>query len=487
LEFDKKTYIQAVQESHLAFMAHNWKAVDDFTIGFHTERICSRIDKAIEDYRNGKSSYISIAVHPRSGKSQIVSKYLPPHFLGEFPDNNVLSTTYNQSQAYKFSFGALSVVKSDEYKEIYPNIKLEKTSVGEWSVRDFKKDIEGTVTAASLSGGLSGKGAHLAILDDYVANREKAESPTIRDKTWAAFTDDFMTRLAPVHIVIILATPWHISDVRGRIKKKMEEDSHFPKFEFIQFPAKAEHYTGKGKYPGKYLFKERFNDEWYERQYATLDRYSAAALFDCSPVVKEGAILDTSSIKYHDNLDKFPKRIKWARVWDLGHYSKKGHKKNDPTGGSLIGFRQIAYNRVLRLPVLEMWVKDYIEFNKNPVVRDRRIIDQIAIDGPEVDLVFESTADSIDTVGYIMEKIRAIKRVHKVTVTKSKSTRVAPLEVIFEQGRVNILKGNWNRRWLEGIEQFDGSERTHDEMIDNASSAFQYLVNNKVKQKGANY
>ena len=469
-------------------MAYTWKAVDEFTIGFHTEKICARIDRAIEDYRKGKSSYISIAIHPRSGKSQIVSRYLPSHFLGEFPDTNILSTTYGMSQAYSFSTAALNVVKSAEYKDIYPDIQLKRSAAANWTVQSPRGKEEGSVTAASLLAGLAGKGAHLALLDDYCKSRESAESPTIRDKTWSAFADDFMTRLAPVHIVIILATPWHVDDVRGRIKKKMEEDIHFPKFEFIDFPARAVDYTGKGKYPGKFLFKERFNDKWYESMYSVLGRYSAASLMDCNPTIRGGNILSTANIQFHDTLEAFPVKIKYARVWDLGHKSRKKKSSNsDPTGGTLLGFRKIGENRELRIPILEIWVKDYIEFNVSSPKRDDAIFEQIIIDGPAADLVFESTLDSVDTVNQVSSKLGTVKKIYKLNVSKSKSVRIAPLEGVFEAGRVHILKASWNRRWIEGIAQFDGSETTHDEMIDNLSSGYEHLVLSRTHQVGAQY
>lgn len=480
--------ILKLRGSHLLFMWKTWKAVDKFTAGFHTQKICSRIDKAIEDYRNGKSSYISIAVHPRAGKSEMISKYLPPHFLGEFPDNNVLSTTYNMDQATKFSGGALNVIKSDEYKEIYPDIQLKSNAVKAWSVRSPDKDIDGEVKACSLHAGLAGKGAHLAILDDYCANREDAESPTIRNKSWSAFTDDFMTRLAPVHIVIILATPWHVDDIRGRIKKKMEEDEKFPAFEFMDFPARSEHYEGAGDYTGDFLFTERYTKEWYDRMYATLGRYSSASLMDCNPVIRGGNILDVTQLNYHDTLDDFPQRIKYARVWDLGHKRKKKKTgSSDPTGGTLLGFRKIGMNTELRIPILELWIKDYIEFSTASPERDRRILEQVHVDGGLVDLVMEGTLDSIDTVNQVAEKIQKVKRTHIITVSKGKVIRIAPMESMFEMGRVHLLKASWNKRWLEGVEQFDGSETTHDEMIDNMSTGYDHLVKNKSRQRGASH
>ena len=214
-------------------------------------------------------------------------------------------------------------------------------------------------------------------------------------------------------------------------------------------------------------------------QYATLGPYAANSLFNCNPTIREGNILDITNIKYHDSLKDFPTRITYARVWDLGHKDKKGSKKaqkSDPTGGTLLGFRKIGMNTELKIPIVELWVKDYKEFMEKSPKRDRMITDTIYTDGPEVECVMESTADSMDAVNQLITKLKAVKIIRKINVTKSKTIRIAPMEAVFAIGNVHILKAGWNDRWIEGIQEFDGSDSVHDEMVDNISTGYEYLV-----------
>ncbi|MFW9882057.1 MAG: terminase large subunit domain-containing protein [Candidatus Thorarchaeota archaeon] len=485
----EEAYVQAVRESHLAFMAHCWRGVSPFTMGFHTKKICNRIDKALEDYKNGISSYIVFGVHPRAGKSQIISRNLPPHFLGEFPDRNVIMTTYDQDLALGFSLDAFRLVEQDEYKQIYSDVKTVKKAAKNWQVESIQRGKQrGNVYASSMRSGITGRGADLGIIDDYCKGREEAESIAIRDRTWNSFTNDFMTRLSPVHIVIILATPWHIDDIRGRIKKEMEEDPEFPRFEFLDFPAKKIDYISDDKtYDNEYLFEERYSKKWYLSMYSVLGSYASAALMDCSPIVRGGNILDTTNIKYHDSLQEFPTRIRYARIWDLGH-QVKSKKRKDPdfTGGTILGFKKIGYNRDLKIPILELWVQNYIEFRGKSTGRDRLIIQQLYLDNPEYDLVFESTTDSIDAVNNLVQKLRGSKRIYTISVTKAKDIRILPMEPIFEAGNVHVLKASWNKRWMQGLQAFDGSGSTHDEMVDNISSGYDHLVrrNSGLKRVG---
>ena len=273
------------KRSHLCFMQHTWMKKDSpFFIGFHTRKICERIDRAFEDFRNGQSTYLLINVHHRAGKSDIVSRYLGPHFLGEFPSEEVMQVTYQANLAISFSSFGRNIFRSEKYEKIYPNICLSKETnkKNEWVITDKNnKLLGGKLYASGLQSGLTGSGFALGILDDYCSGRAEAESIVQRDNAWEAFTNDFMTRAAPVSIVIVLATIWHWDDISGRIKNEMQQNEYFPKFEILQFPARARDYKGEGTYIGKYLFLERFNEKWYDTQYATLGKYSAAALLDC--------------------------------------------------------------------------------------------------------------------------------------------------------------------------------------------------------------
>ena len=230
------------KRSHERFMQHCWqKKTESFLVGIHTHYICKIIDNAFEKLKKGESSFLVITVPFRHGKSDCISRYLPAHFLGEFPDYEVLLATYSLNLSYSYSKFSRSVVESSEYSEIYPDIKIAKDSksVQQWGLSDNM----GTMTATALGATVTGRGYHLGILDDYCSSRADAESETIRNKTWESFTNDFLTRRANKSITIILATPWHQDDIIGRLKQITSKESElydpeFPPFKFLSFPAK---------------------------------------------------------------------------------------------------------------------------------------------------------------------------------------------------------------------------------------------------------
>lgn len=470
LEDEKK---DKAKSHHIKFMDYNWRKKDNFIHGFHTEKICERIDHAFEDFRAGKSTYLLINVHHRSGKSDIVSRYLGAHFLGEFPEKEVMQVSYSAQKAESFAAFGRNVFKSDKYDDLYPGIKLstETNKKSEWHI----KDASGKLFASGLTSGLTGAGYHLGILDDYCAGRLEAESQTKRDNMWSCFTDDFMTRAAPVSITIVLATQWHWDDISGRIREEMKKNINFPRFEELVFPAKAMDYLGPGKYPSEYLFLERFSRQWYLEQYATLGPYSAAALLDCNPYSRTGGILSTDGIVIHEDIAReFPSLtdIAWWRVWDVAHTAKQ-RVKDDPdyTSGTILAFRKEGND-----PVPHLYIRDVKRIRETADKRDSFMKMSARIDGHFVHQGIEDSLDSKDAYHYIKKAIPDISWT-KIQVKGDKLVRATPLEPIFAApGHVHIAKAVWNDDWINEVIKFDGLGKTHDDQIDNMSAGYQQLM-----------
>jgi predicted phage terminase large subunit-like protein len=409
----------------------------------------------------------------------MVSRYLAPHFLGEFPCDEVMQVTYKAEFAASFSAFGRNVMRSERYKRLYPNIQLSEDTnkKNEWLIADSNgKNTGGKLFASGLHSGLTGNGFSLGILDDFCSGRAEAESLVQRNNAWEAFTDDFMTRMAPIGIVIILATQWHWDDIIGRIQKAMQDDDNFPKFESLSFPAKARNYKGEGKYTGKYLFLERFTEDWYKSQYATLGQYSAAALLDCNPQIRTGGQLSTDGIVFQD-IKEFPDlfRIKYARIWDLAH-TKKQRTKDDPdyTSGTVLAFQEVPGD-----PVLHLWVKHVMRIREGANKRDAKIKQVATIDGTFIRQAIEDSPDAKDAYQYITKALPQIS-FNKINISGGdKTVRATPLEPIFETpNHVHVAKGDWNLDWLDEIMKFPGG--THDDQVDNLSAGYIFLVKNKM-------
>lgn len=447
---------------------------NEMMVGFHTRKICERIDKAIEDYRNGISSFLLISVPPRHGKSQITSRYLPPHFMAEFPGSEVMSVSYGTDLATSFSEQARAIVGTHEFKELYPKTYLpfDSSAKSDWKL-NTEDQMPSSLKALGLTAGLNGKGYNLGILDDYLKNRKEAESADTREKIWQAFINDFLTRRAPVSITIIVATQWNVDDINGRIRVKMRKDDNFPKFDVISFPAKAKDYKGEGEYETEYLFQKRFGKKYYLEQYATLGKYNAAALLDCNPRIRGGSVLSTDHIEWVDPDDPriiYLKEQKY-RVWDLAHTAKE-KAKDDPdyTSGTKLLFTKPTKED----PIPHLWVFDVVRCRENSPKRDKIIKKTAENDGHFVKQGVETSLDSKDAYYHLRSAMPDINW-NKINIAGKgdKLVKAGPLEPIFEApGHVHVIRGDWNEDWLDEVEQFKGDGKLHDDQIDNLSSGY---------------
>lgn len=474
--------------NHLDFYKYFWKTQtqDKLYIGLHTKYICQEIDRAIENLKKGESTYLLITVPPRHGKSDMVSRYLPAHFMGLFPDKDVILATYSSSLAFDLSKDARKIVRTPEYKEIFgKELAKDSSAVDSWKMNNGK----GTVTASGLLSGITGKGGNLLILDDYCASRESAESEVMREKTWNSFTNDFMTRRSPTSIVIVLATQWHVDDVIGRIKQKNDltndnYDAEFPKFKILSFPAEngdfdIEEKDGSishVKYDYLFIDQEingkhyegRFQSKYYDQSRAILGDYSYQALYLCDPTTRGGNLLKLDKIKFHDTLDDFPK-VKFGRFWDLAHTAKQTQKSDpDWTSGTLLTYTKNKDG------LWELWIKDVQHYRLSSPERDNMIRATTDKDGMSVPVVVEESLDAKDTVYALQTALMGRRKVQGIKIKHGdKVSRMSYVEPIFEAGSVHILRAGWNLDWLNEARSFPSGK--HDDMMDNITAGYEFF------------
>ena len=474
------------QRKHENFIRFCWQNPSSpFLVGIHTREVCRIIDNAFSDFRNGKSVFLIITIPFRHGKSDCISRYLPAHFLGEFPDCDVMLATYSMSLAQEFSRFGRRLIRSDEYKKLYPEICISKESAS--TQRWLIKGHLGGVSAGSLSAGLTGKGYHLGLLDDYCGSRADAESETIRNSMWEHFTNDFFTRRAPQSMTIILATPWHTDDIIGRIRKRIdinsdEYDPKFPKFQLISFPAKngsVDIYEKNRNVYGdlnfhkkhidyEYLFLERFSKEWYEEQFASLGTYSSSALLQCNPQIRGGNLFVTDKIQYHDSVSDFP-NTKYIRVWDYAHTAKQT-QKDDPdwTSGTLLAYTKVE-------GVWHLWIKNVARIRAKAPERDAYVRSVTEKDGSGVAVYVENSVDSKDAVSNLQTVLSGRRIVKPINIGIDKVARASYVESIFEAGHVHVLRGDWNLDWIDEVKSFPSGK--HDDQVDNITAGYMVSCN----------
>lgn len=174
---------------------------DRYTAGWVHEDIARRLEQFSDDVAAKKSPRLMLLMPPRSGKSELCSRAFPSWHLGRNPDHEIIACSYNVSLAMTFSKKVKEVLQDPEFAPVF-DIRLDPNnqSAEEWSLQSSR----GAYVAAGVGGGITGKGAHLLIIDDPLKNAEEADSADIREKLWDWYGSTAYTRLAPGGGVLVV-------------------------------------------------------------------------------------------------------------------------------------------------------------------------------------------------------------------------------------------------------------------------------------------
>lgn len=440
---------------HLAFMEYCWQRQRAFKQGVHTVAICNEIDQAFKNFRNGISTFLIVLVCFRQGKSEIVSRFLPAHFLGEFPDSEVILTSHNSKLATKFSRFSRSVVRSKKFQELYPHVKIskDKSGVEEWGI----EGTQGLAQFFGINSGSAGTGGGLIVVDDYFGNREDAESEKMREKVFESFTDNIFTRRADPCIFLFTVTPWHVDDVVGRIKKKMEEDKDYPQFKIIKFPAKSD------KYESGYLFPEMYTPQWYEDMEKVLGSYGTASLMQCDPQLKAGNMIRVDKIKFYEDDTELPDNLLWSRGWDLASTVKQTQKQDpDYTFGVKIGTQWIK-STIPGHDIPIIYIDDAV-FGQWEATQRKKIIIATTIADGYIKCGVEAYGPYKDAYVEARDTLKGIRNVIKMQLPGDKIAKASVLVPAFEAGNVYMRRAPWNDMLIKHIREFPGG--AHEDGVD---------------------
>jgi predicted phage terminase large subunit-like protein len=192
------------------------------------------LSQKIVDCAVGRIKRLMVFMPPRHGKSMLISEHAPAWYLGRWPDNQVLLATY--SDEFSASWGRKARDVAQEFNDDLFGVKVDpETSGGKnWEILGRR----GVMVSAGVGGGITGRGAHLAIIDDPVKNQDEAFSETMRDKHHDWWKSTLRTRLMPDAAVILVMTRWHEDDLAGRLIKDMV-DGEGDQWEILSLPAIA--------------------------------------------------------------------------------------------------------------------------------------------------------------------------------------------------------------------------------------------------------
>ena len=300
----------------------------DYLAGWVHKDICQRLERFSEQVANKESPRLMLFMPPRHGKSTLASVAFPAWHLGRHPNHEFISCSYSGSLAMNFSRKVRQLLREPVYKNVFEKARLDKDSQ---SIESWQTTQGGGYVAAGVGGGITGKGAHVMVIDDPVKNREDAESDNNRDATWDWYTSTAYTRLSPGGGILVILTRWHDDDLAGRLLKQAEEGAD--QWEVIKYPAIAEIDETFRKY-GESLHPERYNVDALEQIRKAIGPRDWSALYQQNPVSDEGDYFSRDMIRYYEDGDLEYAQLNYYCAWDLAIGQRD---RNDYSVGIVVG------------------------------------------------------------------------------------------------------------------------------------------------------
>lgn len=399
---------------------------------------------------------IILTMPARHGKSEFLSVNTPIWFLEKWPSKFVMNISYGSELATDFSLRVRDTFQdTDLHHLLRTRIRADKKRVDRWLTPQG-----GGLTAAGIGGPLTGRGADLMLIDDYIKNAEDSLSETLRKKTWEWFKSTAYTRLEPGASLVILATRWGLNDLIGMCITELQHEN----WRVINLPALAEINDPLGREVGEALWPERYDRESLLRIKATLGSYWWEAMYQQNPRASMAGMDLGNEIKVIPR-SELPdgSQLKTIRAWDLAATPEGG----DWTAGPRMS-RQINTGKI--------FIEDMRRFQKAPGATKVAVFASAEGDGHGVKVYMEQEPGSSGKIvikdykdllsGFNFEGEKA---------TGPIEVRAGPFLAACEAGNVYMVADDWNKDLKDEVNAF-GPDAEHDDQVVALALGYNKLV-----------
>lgn len=218
--------------------------------------------------------------------SMLASEFFPAWYLGHHPDKYIIATTYAQELADDFGRKVRNQLQDPLFKAIFPECQISQDSA---SANKFNTIQKGSYFAVGMGGPITGRGAHVLLIDDPLKGREDAESETIRRKQKEWYQSVARTRLMPGGAIVVIQTRWMEDDLSGWLQSAHSHEG----WEVITLPAISE--------DGTPLWPEMYDLKTLEGIRDAVGARDWNALYQQNPIPDSGDFFKREWFKFYDS------------------------------------------------------------------------------------------------------------------------------------------------------------------------------------------
>jgi phage terminase large subunit-like protein len=467
----------------------------------HVKLICSELEQVklfIKTKGQQGTGRLILEVPPQHTKTETTSRHFPPFVLGDLPETRILLTSYNAELASDNSLKARDIVQSDAYNALFGEkgqykiediveLSDEKRSINNWEIAGHR----GSVKAAGVGGGLTGKAGDLIIIDDPHKDREETlvESNLKRVVNW--YNSVIVPRITAHTAVIIIHTRWDPNDLIGTLLKLMaEKDDKVDQWRVICLPALAlepdlyvktrqeqiekmaqgiwlDFADPLGRKPGEALWEELHPAKHILRAREN-DEFEYWSLWQQQPRPLIGGFFEHKDFPIIE-LDQVPQKLQWYRYVDLAISESNTADYNSSVAMALDPSTGVIYLRDM------LRERGWLNFRKTLVGAMLSDLETGTIWGFE-DVSFQLLA--------FLEMIRdpRLANVSMLSIKPEgdKGSRAQPLRFRAKGGRVKLVRGPWNQKYIDEAVLFTGRGQKRDDQIDTSSGGLRMISDDRI-------
>jgi predicted phage terminase large subunit-like protein len=224
-------------------------------------------------------------------------------------------------------------------------------------------------------------------------------------------------------------------------------------------PALAVENDPLGRNCGDALWPEVYGKEFLEHRRERMGEYAFSSLYQQRPMPSKAGLFDTSKIEI---IAHAPAKLEKVRFYDLAVTAKK---HSDYTVGLLLG---IDANETI-------YILHVYRVQKTPVFVEQDIVSNALMDGQDTRIRLEAEKAGIVQLDYLLRRneLRGF-RLDAKAPEGDKYTRAQPIARRVNADKVKMLRGEWNRAFLDELSVFPMG--AHDDQVDAFSGAYDALA-----------
>lgn len=286
-----------------------------YTSSTFSHLVCDSLDTFMRDVRAGLRPILVLQAPPQHGKTEMVSRKLPPFLFGLDPNLRIAGASYSDGWAHAIAQDVRRNLKSPEHARLFPVSEEKRKYVTDRMGEFSAPNGTGSYIGVGVGAGLTGRPVDIGIIDDPVKNEQEALSETTKETHWNWYQSVFTTRLSENSGQIIMATSWAIDDLPGRILAQYAGDKRLKHLRFpaINLPDEVGYNPELAEgalVPQLHSLKKLYEDKGGKSDYWWSAQYQQ------SPKALGGNVFKEAGIQYYLPKD-LPKRFdKVINSWD---------------------------------------------------------------------------------------------------------------------------------------------------------------------------